>query len=241
MLAVYASSPTITLVPSNPWSQNPRGRPKERDINRETLLEVAPDRETLLFSSRTITQLRQTLKIRVEIGATENHWLYRNRTRANSLRDGNTPISTLLSRPSAAAPNEPTASSNKEVHVLRRVVSASARMPFTQPMRLDSPTFFPCVDQDRWGTVTLSTTEKLISPRPLGPTHILTIHSMPGPSRVFQPVKGGGRKTLRRKKSLLDVVEIPINDLLFVLNVPNLTPTVPILPPRLHKELPRVL
>ncbi|KAG6905956.1 hypothetical protein DXG01_016680 [Tephrocybe rancida] len=237
---VYASPQTLTLAPSNPWPQHPRTYPKEREVSREILLGVAPDRESLLLGGRSIHELRQVLKIRVGPTERPSHWLYRNRKRVNaSLRDGNTRISTLIQK----GPGQE--SSTKELHVLRRVLSAGALPPFTQPMRLDPRCLSPygAHDIDMWGSVMLSTTEKLISPRPLGPTHILVVHSIPGPSRVFQPVTGGGRKPLRRKQSspLSNVVEIPINDLLFALNVPNLAPAIPVLPPRLHKELPRVL
>ncbi|KAG6855787.1 hypothetical protein H0H87_010833 [Tephrocybe sp. NHM501043] len=259
MPTVYDLPPTLTLLPSNPWPQQGSWTlPKEREVNRGTLLDVAPDREILFLSRRSIAELRHTLKIRV--GITEKYtlsscksyfltyhlscsrWVYRNHTRANAtLRDGNPRISTLIRGPS----KEPRSSTKKEIHVLRRVLSASALAPLTQPLRLDGHYISPDSEQDVdvWGTVTLSSDERLISPRPLGPTHILVIHSIPGPSRIFQPVTGGGRKALRRKQSssLFHVTEIPINDLLFVLNLPNLAPSVPILPPRLHKELPRVL
>lgn len=73
-----------------------------------------------------------------------------------------------------------------------------------------------------WNQPHLSTEHTLISPRHLGPTHILVIHDIP--------------KTVR---SASNVVECPINDLLFVLNCPNLA-NESILPRRLPKELPRV-
>jgi hypothetical protein len=66
----------------------------------------------------------------------------------------------------------------------------------------------------------------MISPRPLGPTHILTIYSI-----VHSP---------KLQSMLPETIELPINDLLFVLNVPNLSnPNV--IPHRLPCELPRVL
>lgn len=245
MPAVYTAPQIITLLPSGPWPNHLHAYPREREINREMLLDVAPDREALLMSSKGVDELRHILKIRVSPVA--SHWLYRRRKRVNAtLRDGNTRISTLIRGGSTTTAE--TNPSKKEIHVLRRVLSTSSVSAFSnQMMGMDSrflrPSPYGDQDIDVWGTVTLSTAEKLISPRPLGPTHVLIIHSNPGPSRVFQPVTGGGRRTLRRKLSspLSNVVELPINDLLFVLNVPNLVPTTPILPPRLHKELPRVL
>jgi hypothetical protein len=87
---------------------------------------------------------------------------------------------------------------------------------------------------DIWGTPLLSTTDKLISPRPLGPTHILLIHAPSAPCTAT-------RRTTNSIYGFPKVIELPINDLLFLLNVPNLSSRVPVLPRRLHKELPRVV
>ncbi len=58
----------------------------------------------------------------------------------------------------------------------------------------------------------------LISPRPLGPTHILIAHAIPS-----QPiVKGSTVKRHRSPSIITQTLEIPINDLLFLLNVPNI-------------------
>jgi hypothetical protein len=95
-----------------------------------------------------------------------------------------------------------------------------------------------------WGTASLSTMDKLISPRPLGLTHILLIHA---PSASDTPVTGiagaAPRRPNNRTLNFPNVVELPINDLLFLLNVPNLSSrgSAPVLPHRLQKELPRVI
>lgn len=73
----------------------------------------------------------------------------------------------------------------------------------------------------------LSTTDQLISPRPLGPTHMLIAFST-------EPLSGVYPK----------ILECPINDLLFVANCPNLLPDLASgkkLPHRLPRDLPRVL
>jgi hypothetical protein len=54
----------LTLSPSNTASESDH-RPIERRIDRSTLLDVAPDRESLLMSNKTIEELRQILKIQV--------------------------------------------------------------------------------------------------------------------------------------------------------------------------------
>lgn len=73
----------------------------------------------------------------------------------------------------------------------------------------------------------LSTTEQLVSPRPLGPTHMLIAFSTEPLSCVYPTI-----------------LECPINDLLFVANCPNLLPDLASdkkLPHRLPRDLPRVL
>ena len=94
---------------------------------------------------------------------------------------------------------------------------------------------------DIWGAPTLSTPDKLISPRPLGPTHILVAYAT-APSAIVSP--SNGKNTLPRRRPSTNMtypqtIELPINDLLFTLNVPNLSS--PVLPRRLQRELPRVL
>ncbi|KAG6810993.1 hypothetical protein H0H92_009496 [Tricholoma furcatifolium] len=262
MPAIYDSPSTLTLIPSNPWPSDgeqpvtqARARPKERQIPRDRLLDVAPDREKLFLSTTKIEELRQVLKLR---GVNpESHWLYRHRKRANiSLKDANPRISTLIRSNGintvSASQDGHGLSSSKEVHILRRVLSQPAlrldTAPYPSPYNIPVPNTSSSQSQnlDIWSSITLSTSEKLISPRPLGPTHILILHSTAGPSRAFHPALGASVRRRRTGKqssplslSLGNIVEIPINDLLFVLNVPNLTPRV--LPPRLHKELPRVV
>ena len=93
----------------------------------------------------------------------------------------------------------------------------------------------------------LSTPEKLISPRPLGLTHILVVYATMPSRPIVPPVDPQGILSRRKKNTVTypEVIELPINDLLFILNVPNLapskTPDTPLLPRRLQKELPRVL
>jgi hypothetical protein len=94
----------------------------------------------------------------------------------------------------------------------------------------------------------LSTPEKLISPRLLGLTHILVFYATM-PSRPIVPPLDSQCILLRRKKKTVTypevIRELPINDLIFILNAPNLAhskaPDTPLLPRRLQMELPRVL
>ena len=43
------------------------GYPVEREIDRNALLDVAPDRESVLVSDQTIEEVRQALKMRIPI------------------------------------------------------------------------------------------------------------------------------------------------------------------------------
>lgn len=43
----------------------PYDYPPERDIGRDILLDVAPDREALLMGNKSIEEIRQTLKLRI--------------------------------------------------------------------------------------------------------------------------------------------------------------------------------
>ncbi|RXW18373.1 hypothetical protein EST38_g7481 [Candolleomyces aberdarensis] len=89
----------------------------------------------------------------------------------------------------------------------------------------------------------LDSPHQLISPRPLGPTHILVATETPKTS-VGPSVK---KKTAGDDQVAASTfLEIPVNDLLFALNVPNLTyriidgAEVRPLPQRVQNYLPRV-
>jgi hypothetical protein len=55
----------LTLSPNNATPDHPYARPIERRIDRSSLLDVAPDRESLLMSNKGIEELRRILKIQV--------------------------------------------------------------------------------------------------------------------------------------------------------------------------------
>ena len=154
-----------------------------------------------------------------------------------------TRISTIIKGTTGGTDDSKLSSSNLN-HPVRRVSSASSISPLSQshPMFSFKNGFFIAPDEgpslDIWGTPLLSTTDKLISPRPLGPTHILLIHTSSAPCT---PTNNSRRTTNPIRGSFPKVVELPINDLLFLLNVPNLPSHIPVLPRRLHKELPRVV
>jgi hypothetical protein len=62
-----ANSPLaiLKLSPSNSAPDHLYAHPTEHRIDRATLLDVAPDRESLLFSNKSIKELRHMLKIQV--------------------------------------------------------------------------------------------------------------------------------------------------------------------------------
>lgn len=182
------------------------------------------------------------------------HWLYRTQTRCQvKLKELTTRLSVFGRLGPDVANENIDNEGNTSCHVIRRVLSASSvHQPCISPMTSIANTLNPIrpltdiVDLGIWNGAPLSTKDKLISPRPLGATHILVVYAM-DPSDTTSPVDDGQR-TVRRCKgnaslTYPEVAEVPINDLLFILNLPNLSRDgdQPILPRRLHTELPKVL
>lgn len=142
----------------------------------------------------------------------------------------------------------------EDLHIVRRVLSASAlpAATLTVPsiagrLRATSGN----IGADIWSSASLSTEDRVISPRPLEPTHILLVYAE---SIVTSTVPlTDGTNTLPRRKGKAgltmtypEILEVPVNDLVFTLNVPNLKPTghsgtISALPRRLHRELPRAM
>ncbi|KAJ7439470.1 hypothetical protein FB451DRAFT_1192100 [Mycena latifolia] len=232
----------VLVLASTPTLASPGERLTEREIDRRALLEISPDREELFMGRRSIDEIRQALKLRT--GPPAGHWLYQTKQRANvNFRDATARTSTLIHRVNNDE-NVPEDTSN----IIRRVLSTASlnRVPRPTPMtRIENsmPVGREGSGVTVWGSFVLSTRNKLISPRPLGPTHILVVHTAPlsvsksGKTTLPRPSKGDATKPS------FPNVDIPINDLLFLLNVPNLVTVdghCP-LPRRLHKELPRAL
>ncbi|KAJ7291465.1 hypothetical protein C8J57DRAFT_216751 [Mycena rebaudengoi] len=229
-MSSIASLPILVLVPSP--SQT------EREIDRRVLLDIAADREGLIMSGKSIEEIRQILKLRT--GPIAGHWLHHVKHRSDvNLRDATARTSMLIRRVNNENKGEESGG------VVRRVLSVSSLSQ--TPMASIQNRMV--VGQDDgglsvWGTFVLSTPNKLISPRPLGPTHILVVHTDP------VAVSRSGKTTLPRRRPNADGgkapfanIDIAINDLLFTLNVPNLVSLDgrSALPKRLHKELPRAL
>ena len=135
---------------------------------------------------------------------------------------------------------------------IRRVLSTSSIYTFSGPTLTSIEDRLNSAGTNGSTTIPigprLSTPEKLISPRPPGLTHILIVY-VTMPSRpIVPPVDPQGTLSRCKKNAVTyypEVIELPINDLIFILNVPNLAPSkaadTPLLPRRLQKELPRVL
>ncbi|KAJ8508112.1 hypothetical protein ONZ45_g9579 [Pleurotus djamor] len=246
MSATRCHLPTLSLLPSL-GQPTDSAVPLERQISPHVLLDIAPDREALLLSGKPIEEIRAILKLHVN----ENygHWLsmtkrrqgarYRDRTaRASKFLDQ----APFLSGDENASPKE-----EEDIQIVRRVCSAGALGSFMNGIdsRLNiNVSTGGAITFDVWGDPRLSSTEKVISPRVLGSTHILVIHE-----GELSPKKTLSKSKDSRRDTIPYSLELPINDLLFVLNVPNLAPpsrslnevSARILPHRLHKELPRVL
>ena len=60
----HSTLPVLPLLPSLEL-EGTQIYPVEREIDRNALLDVAPDRESLLISDQTIEEVRQALKIRI--------------------------------------------------------------------------------------------------------------------------------------------------------------------------------
>jgi len=58
--------PVLSLLPSLEL-EGTQICPVEREVERNALLDVAPDRESLLISDQTIEEVRQALKMRIPI------------------------------------------------------------------------------------------------------------------------------------------------------------------------------
>ncbi|KAK0447194.1 hypothetical protein EV421DRAFT_1929006 [Armillaria borealis] len=219
------------LSPSATSAAGVDGTVVERVISRADLVEVAPDREDALMSHATTEELRETLKLRSTSHHAQALHIYESYDSSMKLPKTSVRTSVFLSAcPSVSDSNGTSSTENFR----RRVLSADAgptdvlkdirNRLVTDPK--GNVTLF-----DPWNPISLrlSTQDKLISPRPLGPTHILVIVD------ASEVTENASQKRTVRARS----IQMPINDLLFKLNMPNLSKE-PKLPPRMHQELPRV-
>ncbi|KAJ7641335.1 hypothetical protein FB45DRAFT_1022092 [Roridomyces roridus] len=193
------SSLPILSVSYSPTSVNAL----ERDVDRNLLAAISPDRDELLLSKKPIEELRQVLKIRVG-GKKESHWLYKVKQRTNlNSRDATARTSTLIHRVNDG---------ENKASAIRRVLSTSslnrAQRPFMR-IRAMVLSAGPRRMASTCGELSSSAQDqKLISPRPLGPTHILVVYS---DSLTLS-------QSVPRHATFLD---IPINDLLFLMSASN--------------------
>jgi hypothetical protein len=152
-----------------------------------------------------------------------SHWLYRTQQRLDfKLREPTARLSKFI----PSDENRNPATGNTQTLTLRRVLSASSVDPLSSPSIENH--LLPIRPDASVGR--LSTLSALISPRPLGPTHILVIYT----KTTASPPSS------RKWHTFPETIQIPINDLLFVLNVPNLT-NPGNFPHKLPSELPRIL
>ena len=62
----HSTLPVLSLLPSLEL-EGTQIYPMEREIDRNALLDVAPDRESLLISDQTIEEVRQALKMHIPV------------------------------------------------------------------------------------------------------------------------------------------------------------------------------
>ncbi|KAF8909718.1 hypothetical protein CPB84DRAFT_1765295, partial [Gymnopilus junonius] len=173
------------------------GATRERSIDRDLLVAVSPDREDFL-RTKTILEIREFLKM--SPSTSNGHWLYRTQKRRNITIKSNATEGDNDARPSTAINVLPTLSPKSSV-----IVGVDGTLT-------------------TWSSQNLSSTDCLISPRLPGPTHILVVQATH--STITRPVNTVS-PSVRQCKASLETMEIPINDLLFVLNVPNLKSIIP--------------
>lgn len=161
---------------------------------------------------------------------TTSHWLHRTNRRRDTKSTRRDPVTSYSQFNRTCNPEK--ATENHTAACRRRVCGSSASSGTVVLER--GPKGVDNAPANVWSSRSLSTQDKLISPRPLGPTHILVVSQTEG-----------GRDPASRSSGE-DVLELPVNDLLLILNVPNLRTIrknghfVSVLPRRLHKEMPRV-
>ncbi|KAK7042542.1 hypothetical protein R3P38DRAFT_2891100 [Favolaschia claudopus] len=228
---------TLGFVPSTLPSGE---RPAERDIDRNALVAISPDREELFMNrDMPIDGIRQSLKLRIGPG----HWVHQTKRRANEeFRDATARTSALLIRQKAQDENKPPV---PRLQLQRMHSSVSLNRDPRPRTHSETGLARPTAGTggNAWESFVFVTTPlQVISPRPLDPTHILVVHSEP------LVVTKSGKNILPRSgldgvKPSFPNMDIVINDVLFALGAPNLVAVngKQSLPRRLHKELPRVL
>ncbi|KAF9025791.1 hypothetical protein BDZ89DRAFT_1068035 [Hymenopellis radicata] len=194
--------PEPSFAPGSASSVNSNSGPiREREIDRSVLVNIAPDP---LLSDISIDELR--CQLRVRSASPQATWLKQyTRDQDTKLPRGNIHTSVLLGKPS----DENSPDTPAELAARRRVLSASSGPPSTM-LNISNRIFVPDFNRN------------LISPRPLGPTHVLV---------VVQQDETSQRAVYSQ------TLQVAINDLLFTLNAPNLVSSVP---PRMLQELTRV-
>ncbi|KAK0224158.1 hypothetical protein IW262DRAFT_1371494 [Armillaria fumosa] len=205
----------------------------ERPISRTRLAVTAPDREDTLKSHViTIEELRQSLKL--SSTAPQTRWLYHFIScdgagaitnsepvvRTSTWLDASSPKKDEDNTEVGAKPNSRPGTSGSENSDQATIAWPTAEHPLVKDTGNDV--------MKAWAQKPNTSTSLLISPRPLGPTHILVVLPLQDPPTTGSQIPDPAQ-----------ALELPINDLLFMMNAPNLASS-PKLPSRLHQELPRV-
>ncbi|KAH7915930.1 hypothetical protein BJ138DRAFT_1140770 [Hygrophoropsis aurantiaca] len=253
--------PVLTLL-SNPVEDvDPAatcGLPSERPLNRNALLEIAPDREALIMSSASAEGIRLALKIRVASDARKAHWLFqrqpdsnikteqidkyespispsRNRNRPGSDRSKrrrlteDTSMDVDQNSPPSSIRNEP-AHSRRRAKV-RRSISASV-LPNTRRTRGSASRWADAPPMPNIDRALFS------NDRNYDGLRLSTFEKLVSPRPTNLPTHL--LVLFSESKIPYPKLTLPINDLLFALHVPNLA-NMHELPHKLPDELPRVL
>ncbi|PPQ81260.1 hypothetical protein CVT26_015091 [Gymnopilus dilepis] len=239
--------PRLSLLPSLlPSIEGSEWLPKERRIDMALLMDVSPDREDWM-KRMTTGEIREELKL--DPKSPKSQWLYHAKVRDDFsiYEDSSKRLALFEAEVSGAFAGESSEKNfeNSPSHSppLARSTPDSSATSFVSNLAVGE---LGDEKSSTWSSLNLSTLDQGVSPRPLGPTHLLIVHAKT--STRHRPIIEGSTSIdhPQRENESSKVVEVPINDLLFILNVPNLklprnAPLISVLPRRMHRELPKVL
>ncbi|THV06680.1 hypothetical protein K435DRAFT_789167 [Dendrothele bispora CBS 962.96] len=228
------------------------GIPVERDIDRSRLIEVSPDREDTFAKGLSIHELRQLFKINSVL--VNEEWLSLHKIQHDvKIRKTTMRTSAFFrdARENQREQGEKEKGTDENTGRAgrahsRRISSGSSFNPVQAMSSIENRLLTNVHEAMRAGGIPLpyvTTHHKMISPRPLGPTHVLVA------VEASQEEKAGNVKQRNRGDYIATYstcLELPINDLLFILGCPNLNEAIgdtthwSPLPHRLTDELPRV-
>jgi hypothetical protein len=265
----FNDMPFLTFFPNTCFGDT---RPVERDIDRRRLTDISPDRSDLFESGLSIQELRHILKVNnilvngcvnviffssfCVLNKLHREWLNLHKIQQDVKIRKTTMRTSAFFRDAQKLQREQREDSERRINeshnkgsvgrLGRTLSSGSSFNPLDAMTSIENRLLvnmknileFEGIPPPR-----LTTTSKMFSPRPLGPTHVLVV--VEASQEVFN---ASSRRRNRGDYTVTysSCLELPINDLLFILGCPNLNERIghtihcSPLPHRLTEELPRV-